>query len=899
MISGCQRIRSFLGSLHFLFLAVTLVLTIPAAGLRAQVINLYENLLDPRAIARLDGPFSQPMRGAGRLNLPPETDPVDGAGILAQDTGAGVIAHFWLVTTTADSLTRVRLWVDDSLVVSCTALEFFTKAHGPISGPLVYLACGGQDCDLQIPYKRNFRITFLKLSQALVYYGIEWHPIPNVYQLPDLSTDKFRLSAEKAYSSNLDPWEGQSFDSLFSSGMATFGDTLTIASIDGPAMIHKMTFYPSILDSVLLDSLILEIRWDYRDEPAVRVSLGDLFGTVAGLKDMRSQYIQTDPSGRLQITFPMPFRSHASIQLINLTQQSQRVETRIQYSHEAIDPNLYGYFSTQSHESNPTRYGVFHPLLHTLGRGKYVGTLLQMPALSSPVALEGDPVFIIDSNPRTSFHFSGTEDYFNAGFYFMDGPFTLPFAGLLHWCNVMYRFHCMDAMPYDRSFDLDLHHGEGNDVREDYRSTAFYYEHWTPFRASRDTVRAGEEWHIKGAGYQPGEHLTIKLDNDSIGGTTADMSGRLFWSRIVSESWRAGVHSVAVNDEASPQLLFVIATPTLRMLTDSDLVILEIGDSLKLTGAGFERGEQVVITSGSRIFATDQPIIVGTDHRFFTQFHIPIVAKGYYPIRALGTKSGLSNTKLGFTVTDIRNYEFENLVPPSFSENSKWYYNNTSLNTWAHWGEQGFIEYFPNQFGDTISFRFWTPTPSFYHGYLFLSLAGGYGVYDYSIDGRPLGSFDSYKHLVGNAYIMPSDSIDLSEFPLDSGYHQFTFRYVHLNPNADVGRVGPDHFVLIPAIALQSSESNGGQRKFSAEIAQFPNPAASSVIFLYELSATEYVTLRVYKISGDEIATPVRGIETAGKHEVVLDTRTLANGVYQYRLTGPDWSRSGKLVIQR
>jgi hypothetical protein len=58
---------------------------------------------------------------------------------------------------------------------------------------------------------------------------------------------------------------------------------------------------------------------------------------------------------------------------------------------------------------------------------------------------------------------TGTEDYFAGGFYFREGPFALPTAGLagidmsvLHRpVLAMYRHHLIDPIPYSASFRFE------------------------------------------------------------------------------------------------------------------------------------------------------------------------------------------------------------------------------------------------------------------------------------------------------------------------------------------------------------------------------------------------------------------------------------------------------------
>ena len=64
----------------------------------------------------------------------------------------------------------------------------------------------------------------------------------------------------------------------------------------------------------------------------------------------------------------------------------------------------------------------------------------------------------------------------------------------------------------------------------------------------------------------------------------------------------------------------------------------------------------------------------------------------------------------------------------------------------------------------------------------------------------------------------------------------------------------------------------------------FPNPFNPTTTITYDLPKSAHVTLVVYDMLGREVATLVNGGEEAGFKSVVLDSGSLASGVYFYRL---------------
>ncbi len=79
----------------------------------------------------------------------------------------------------------------------------------------------------------------------------------------------------------------------------------------------------------------------------------------------------------------------------------------------------------------------------------------------------------------------------------------------------------------------------------------------------------------------------------------------------------------------------------------------------------------------------------------------------------------------------------------------------------------------------------------------------------------------------------------------------------------------------------------------------FPNPFNPSTVIRYQLPADGRVTLKVYNLLGQVIATLVDGVETAGFKSVRFDAGSLASGIYIYRLTTESFTDVKKMMIVR
>lgn len=64
----------------------------------------------------------------------------------------------------------------------------------------------------------------------------------------------------------------------------------------------------------------------------------------------------------------------------------------------------------------------------------------------------------------------------------------------------------------------------------------------------------------------------------------------------------------------------------------------------------------------------------------------------------------------------------------------------------------------------------------------------------------------------------------------------------------------------------------------------YPNPFSRATVIRYELDRTQEVALEVYDVTGRPVKTVSRGVQVAGPHEIELDGRKMASGLYIYCL---------------
>jgi hypothetical protein len=79
----------------------------------------------------------------------------------------------------------------------------------------------------------------------------------------------------------------------------------------------------------------------------------------------------------------------------------------------------------------------------------------------------------------------------------------------------------------------------------------------------------------------------------------------------------------------------------------------------------------------------------------------------------------------------------------------------------------------------------------------------------------------------------------------------------------------------------------------------YPNPFNPSATIEFALPQAVFVTLKVYNVLGEEVATLVDGVEETGYRSIEFDASTLASGVYIYRLTAGSFVKTMKMILVR
>jgi hypothetical protein len=866
---------------------------------QAQMLNLYSRIVDPRGIARLDGPDTGRTKSVCFHGNPidwNEIDLTDHSGIVAEDTGSGVITHIWNTSGVPDSQVIMKLYINDTLVLADFFNEFFGKIRGVLRPPLDSFGSGAYTWDIQIPYHKGFRLTVITPNPNL-YFGIMWHSVPEQL-LPwfklyaDSAAQATQIASEQRLHQEVSPWNDWTAIRLFRTDTLQPFTSTIIANLSGSAILQILQFQPAFYDFATLDSTWLDIYWDGCPTPSVHVPLKDFFLSPVAVTKVRALQLQADPDSGFVSYFPMPFYNHATVELVRFGSTPLPIRSLIQYNPEYIDRNSYGYFHADFNESNPTKYHVYHPVVHTVGRGRFIG--MGFGVMGSPYAvfLEGDPIFSIDSDNTYHVHYTGGEDYFDAAWWFPNGPFTLPFAGYTHYVDQFYRFQYSDCYEFTHSFDFDLQPGGDADIYDHYRTVGFYYMHWTPFWTNRDTLAAGELWTIAGSGYASKQKITIVLGPVELD-TEANVGGTFHFALQIPSDWKPGIYNLTVNGEAAPQKYYVLAGPAIRGLVDTLPITRRAGDSLYVSGTGFQPGERVVFYLDS--ITLNQSVIADSTNGFVTMLRIPYLAEHAYLLIARGERSGNATARDRVTLTRTIDLEFEDLMPPTYKTPGECWAEDVSYFWEATWSKQMFVYFKPDTIfqGAALEFGFRIAHADTFAIAFHNSVGLDLGQYSVAINGKEIGQVDGC-HPNPNGDPFPSGPLDMGTHYLDTGIHKIRFTCLGKAGIARNYWIEPDNLVLRPVTYMAPNPGTLHTNFITigpllSNISIYPNPLmgpAASIAFTLGSSESSFfsgkVFVQVYDILGRSHAATLNGEMLDGEFRGTLST-ALSPGTYFVR----------------
>ncbi|MBK7160442.1 MAG: T9SS type A sorting domain-containing protein [Ignavibacteria bacterium] len=197
------------------------------------------------------------------------------------------------------------------------------------------------------------------------------------------------------------------------------------------------------------------------------------------------------------------------------------------------------------------------------------------------------------------------------------------------------------------------------------------------------------------------------------------------------------------------------------------------------------------------------------------------------------------------------------------------------------------------------------------------------------VGGRGITGISINTNLTDSTYGPSSDVIKRSvSLPSSQTFNLYKYRLFADSMNS-IGRVSASYNVAVMALDVESIRPANdvpypfsvkrilnGLIKFVDEIPtgddpeniatvpvkyslsqNYPNPFNPSTKINYELPVSNYVTIKVYDLTGKEVITLISMKQDAGRYSVTLNGADLSSGMYFYKLTSGDYTETRRMIL--
>ncbi len=415
--------------------------------------------------------------------------PFDEGLVLANLKGPGCVMRIWV----RDPVGTLNIYIDN-LTAPLIEIPFedlfsgYLELFGP---PFVGRQGGGYYCYVPMPFKESCCI-LVRGNVDRLAYQVTYAEFPEGTRLASFRPP-FTMPLEADDEAYLLRWarewktarELRFADSEKEKYHKTSrwiwpGEDVLLWTYEGPAVITELEMALSCSDPSILEKAWIKMYWDGNPEPGIVAPAGALFGSGNPSAGNFGGPAFGREGERLWLRYPMPFKSQAKLYVVNTSEDVIELSYNTTWRPDSTEGCLY--FNARYNEAQ-TEADKPYCLAAIKGVGHLVGCTFRAQGGQSFRFLEGDESLIVDDEETAGYAGTGTDEYFNGGWYFKGGPFCTP----THGCTgkgktpephiAAYRCLLTDAVPFKKSLRFLLEHGPRNDEPDvSYSSVAFWYQ---------------------------------------------------------------------------------------------------------------------------------------------------------------------------------------------------------------------------------------------------------------------------------------------------------------------------------------------------------------------------------------------------------------------------------------
>lgn len=905
----------------------------------AQPYDFWRPMLHPEAMTdTLPGTvrhFSSYDRNGGNNDLGYYygTD-ANGWKLLCDATGPGVLTEFWWTKQGASDAWMCRIYINDTLApVVEVPLNQLCGGLEPFVWPLADSTAGGNYSYLPIPFQNRLRITYS--GQSAIYYHATVRSYP-----PGTIVENFTMPPSDTYLAKRDSlaarfitpetpaYQEWPYSSESHSLQIPAHSTQELLNYTGRGTCRRMFLGIADHAQATLENVWVKVYTDSYPFPDLEGPISTLFGAALGWRPYRSA-VTGMIGDSIYLNLPIPFRSRFKVDVSNETGTSQSValiaEIVPQTAEEQGPFKLCGIYS----EQNPTIAWNPFPVFDIRSAGTYVGMLMDMQAIASNNVLEGDEALSFNGESDPSWRGTGTEDYFNGGYYWTnnDGvvvPSQLAYHGCIRYAGstaAAYRWHIADAIPFQTRLAMTFEVGPWNNLYGHYRSIAFAYaqlKKWQVRDASGDGIsNPHERMRIVGRGLAPGanlNHIQMGIQNleivagepvvngDSVLDVTCDAPGDMaagtypLWAFVNNQP---NLITMAWPHDDTPQLSF-------RLLRAEQDTFAFAGDTLQITMHGVPEGAEALIRASGVTLPWIGPAPEADSlSRLTGMVMIPAeleAADHVLTASVIALPDAAAEHRL--KVRYFCRYEVEALPRTAYQgvrDKTLSVLDYVAPGSNEPWGRNLARRLTGTQTGDFITVSFNLATAGMYQLVYFLGQTG-YGVItSIQVDGQAeITNYDTYDSQLDWRWSR-TDSLYAPWHILSAGMHDVRFEITGRN----AGNTGHWDLVMDQIIVRQPLDSLGMSDvsgvlpgKYELEPC-YPNPFNPTTTISFAVPKRANVKVAVYNVLGRQVATLANEPFDAGKHMLRWNCSECASGIYLIKMTSNDFQMVRKAILLR
>ena len=446
-----------------------------------------------------------------------QTTDVDPVTVVTLD-GPGVITRFWMPHGTADEEFKVKVLLDDVVVIDTTSKDLLSGDYGYMDGSLGSTMLGGQVSYEPIVYADSQILKIVSENKDGVRHYYQWNYLKlpagsNAVAYSGTLTPRQATDRNNAISMMANVGDNPAGISASSSTLSTSsqsiaaGQSLALGNISGSGQIRAINL--KLADAATdgqMDGLRLRVRYDGLSRTAVDVPVSHFFGAGHGRAPYQSMPLGAGEHNEFYSYWPMPYRQGVSVELYNDSGAVISIDSAaVEYESGQVSDNAC--YLHAAYNSVATTTDPIYELLRTPGQGHYVGNLLWLDRQDIGTyygwdgrnILEGDDIITVnvDSGDPVVLPGTGLEDAYNGGYYYNHVgvhpdeeayPYSgaAPYHGLLR-ANIplsnggadyahtdQYRWLIPDPVPFTDGIKVEMEH-YNRTYGASFGSVAFYY----------------------------------------------------------------------------------------------------------------------------------------------------------------------------------------------------------------------------------------------------------------------------------------------------------------------------------------------------------------------------------------------------------------------------------------